>query len=65
MYIYRANKDLIAAKEAHRTEIGKLNTLIKRQEIKNASLQQTLEQKIAECTALASLCDEMTGSGMH
>lgn len=49
------------ARESYETEIIKLNTIIKRLDIKNDSLVEALDQKIKECTSMAALFDEMTG----
>lgn len=48
-------------REHYESELIKLNAIIKRQDIKNASLVESLEQKTKECSALSELCEEVTG----
>lgn len=61
IFSFRSNRELALARDKFQHEITKLATNIKRLEIKNASLNTALEQKIKECTAYASLCEEITG----
>lgn len=51
-------------REDYDQEITKLNAVIRRQEIKITSLEELIEQKTKECSALAALCDEVTGKRM-
>lgn len=48
-------------RDSYEAEITKLTTIIKRQDIKNKSLVEALDQKIKECSSMAALFDEMTG----
>lgn len=57
----KSNKEIIFVKEKYESELNKLNAIIRRLEIKTAALETSLDQKTHECTALAALCDEVTG----
>lgn len=59
--IFRSNKEIIQTRDTYEAEITKLTTIIKRQDIKNKSLVEALDQKIKECSSMAALFDEMTG----
>ncbi|KAK9890204.1 hypothetical protein WA026_010314 [Henosepilachna vigintioctopunctata] len=59
--IEKSNKEIIKYREKYDSEVNKLNAIIKRLEIKSAALETSLDQKTKECTALAALCDEVTG----
>lgn len=57
----RSNKELHGYRQKHQFEVTKMSTIIKRLEIKNASLVKALDQKSTECEELAALCNELTG----
>lgn len=59
--LLRSNQEMQLMREQYMSEVHKLSAIIKRLEIKNASLADSLEQKTKECSALAALCDEVTG----
>lgn len=59
--ICSANKEIMLERDQYQTEIHKFTAIIKRLEIKNSSLTELLDQKTKECSALAALCDEVTG----
>lgn len=57
----KSSKEFVATREAYESEITKLNTIVKRLDIKNESIMVALDQKVKECTSMAALLDEMTG----
>ncbi|XP_018332381.1 myosin-10 isoform X2 [Agrilus planipennis] len=59
--IEKIGKEMANIRESNDMEIHKLQAIIKRLEIKNASLMVSLDQKNKECLALTALCDEVTG----
>ncbi|KAK4871864.1 hypothetical protein RN001_015988 [Aquatica leii] len=59
--IEKCNQEILLMREQYDSEIHKLTAIVKRLEIKNASLTDSLDQKNKECSALAALCDEVTG----
>ncbi|KAK4882128.1 hypothetical protein RN001_005447 [Aquatica leii] len=59
--ITKCNKEIMSVHQQYENDINKLNTTIKRLEIKNSSLQELYDQKKKECIALTILCDEVTG----
>ncbi|KAF5285279.1 hypothetical protein FQR65_LT13293 [Abscondita terminalis] len=59
--IEKCNQEILLMREQYDSEIHKLTAIVKRLEIKNASLTNSLDQKNKECSALAALCDEVTG----
>lgn len=48
-------------KENYEAENGKLKAIIRRLEIKCASLRESLDLKSKECEELSALCDQITG----
>ncbi|KAF5300199.1 hypothetical protein FQA39_LY11233 [Lamprigera yunnana] len=60
--IEKSNQELLLRRDQYDAELHKLTAIVRRLEIKNASLTDSLEQKSKECTALAALCDEVTGT---
>lgn len=59
--IEKSNQELLVMRDDYETEVHKLNAVVKRLEIKISSLMDSLDQKNKECSALAALCDEVTG----
>ncbi|KAK5639321.1 hypothetical protein RI129_011813 [Pyrocoelia pectoralis] len=59
--IEKANQELHAIRDKYEAEIHKLTAVVKRLEIKVSSLEDSLDQKVKECSSLSALCDEFTG----
>ncbi|XP_031336478.1 transforming acidic coiled-coil-containing protein 3-like isoform X3 [Photinus pyralis] len=59
--IEKSNQEVLMMRDNYDGEVNKLNAVVKRLDIKNASLIDLLDQKNKECAALAALCDEVTG----
>jgi len=58
--LQKANTHLDEIITKHSAELMKQNTIIKRLEIKNSSIQQALDQKSKECEKMTALLDELT-----
>ncbi|XP_023310258.1 transforming acidic coiled-coil-containing protein 1-like [Anoplophora glabripennis] len=56
-----SNKEILTLRDKYEMATNKLMSIIKRLEIKCASLDISLQQKTQECAALATLWDEVTG----
>uniref|UniRef100_A0A1B6E5C2 Transforming acidic coiled-coil-containing protein C-terminal domain-containing protein n=2 Tax=Clastoptera arizonana TaxID=38151 RepID=A0A1B6E5C2_9HEMI len=55
----KANQELDVMRRGHQAEIAKLKAMLKKAEISNNSLKESLEQKAKENQELTSICDEL------
>lgn len=46
-------------RRGHQAEVAKLKAMLKKAEISNNSLKESLEQKVKENQELTSICDEL------
>ncbi|XP_075222568.1 transforming acidic coiled-coil protein isoform X2 [Lycorma delicatula] len=55
----KANEELDLIKRNHEAEVAKLKAMVKKSEIRAASLEEALERKKKENTELTQICDEL------